>query len=320
MLKKIKNRHKLLFVIILISSYFYFFNNCTNNNVEIIKDLDILPMAKLHLGVRQMRISKVIFVGICRDNGGEIEIVLDYIKQTANYFLDYRIIIFENDSKDNTLKTLQDFQSKDPNLTIISKKFYVTKRPSIKFLADARNYYINEMKKRKYASFDYVIVVDMDMTYGWDMRSVIYPFSLVNKWDVSCSNGIWNQYYNMYDKFAFRKGADNKTDVYLGLNDFENKSYYYNEYLVNFNLFFKPTDDLVEVNSCFGGLAIYKKRIIQGCKYDSIKDDCEHVPFNNCVKKKNHGRIKLNPAQVIRYKHYLFSFPELIDYYWGKIF
>ena len=171
---------------LLLVIYYYFFEG----GREKISALNIIPVSQLNEGVRLMHMSKVIFVGICRDNAGEIDIVLDYIRHTASFFLDYRLIIFENDSTDETLKSLRDFQTRDPKLTIISKTFKNIKRPTTKFMADARNYYLTEMKKPEYDSFDYMIVVDMDMKYGWDMRSLIHPFSIINRWDVSCSNGM----------------------------------------------------------------------------------------------------------------------------------
>ena len=111
----------------------------------------------------------------------------------------------------------------------------------------------------------------------------------------------------MYDKFALRKDADNRTDKLLGLLDFDNPSFYWNTYLKKRKFFFKPGEDLVYVNSCFGGMVIYKKRIIGDCMYDSIRHDCEHVVFHECIKKKNNGTIVLNPTQVIRYRHYFWD-------------
>jgi len=50
------------------------------------------------------------------------------------------------------------------------------------------------------------------------------------------------------------------------------------------------------VISCFGGLAIYKIKDIINCKYDSINNTCEHIPFNKCV-----GNMYMNTNQKIIY-------------------
>lgn len=62
--------------------------------------------------------------------------------------------------------------------------------------------------------------------------------------------------------------------------------------------------DLVPVHSCFGGMAFYKKNIVTACEYNSIDNDCEHVPFHQCLIDKNNARIFMNPSQAIRYSHY----------------
>ncbi len=55
------------------------------------------------------------------------------------------------------------------------------------------------------------------------------------------------------------------------------------------------------VDSCFGGLAIYKTPGIAGCEYQYRNTtapymlDCEHVFFNQCIRQQNHGVVMSNP-------------------------
>lgn len=124
---------------------------------------------------------------------------------------------------------------------------------------------------------------------------------------MSCANGISDSYYEMYDKFAFRREADHRTEKVFGQNEFKDVAVYWNQYLPSKKFFFKPTEPVLPVDSCFGGLVIYKKRVISGCMYDSIKLDCEHVLFNECIRRKNNGTIVLNPAQLLRHRHYFWD-------------
>ena len=308
-LMRIRQRHRILIGIFVVSFFIIIAYLAYNfNRQERLACLEFIPSQTLVKGLNLMKKSKAIFVGICRDNGEDIGTVLAYIKITAKYFLDYRIIIFENDSKDKTLQILQQFQANDPKLVIISKSFKnVRRRINMKFLADARNFYLNEMKKPEYDSFDYVVMVEMDLSYGWDVRSVIEPFSKAQRWDVSCANGISDSYFEMYDKFAFRRDGDNRTITVLGQNDFSNVLEYWQNYLPSKKFFFKPNEDILHVKSCFGGIALYKKKIIGECVYDSIKSDCEHVLFHECIRVKNNGTIVLNPSQVLRHRHYFWD-------------
>ena len=181
-LTRLKNRRpKLVYIVFGVILVFLIHVWLSRNDRERLRFLDFLSEATLSKGTRLMRNSRVIFAGICRDNEGDIEVVLDYIKHTARLFLDYRIIVFENDSRDQTLPIIKRFQAENNGkLVLISRQFGNARRANIKFMADARNYYINEMAKSKYDSFDYVILVEFDLSYGWDVRSVIEPFSKVN--------------------------------------------------------------------------------------------------------------------------------------------
>ena len=101
---------------------------------ERIGGLNVIPLSTLNEGSKLMSVSKVIFVGICRDNADHIQNVLDHIKYTVDHFLDYRIIIFENDSEDDTLQILKRFQAKDRKLSIISRK--IVYKQFVKILND----------------------------------------------------------------------------------------------------------------------------------------------------------------------------------------
>ena len=56
---------------------------------------------------------------------------------------------------------------------------------------------------------------------------------------------------------------------------------------------------LIPVNSAFGGIAIYKIKSIQECRYNGLYDDegekCEHVDFNECIRSKG-GKIFINSS------------------------
>jgi hypothetical protein len=61
------------------------------------------------------------------------------------------------------------------------------------------------------------------------------------------------------------------------------------------------SNKILEVDSCFGGLAIYRYDIIKDCAY-SYRDavpphmlDCEHVLFHKCLKERNGAKIFSNP-------------------------
>lgn len=263
---------------------------------EKINQLDILEQSILAKGAYNMAQHKVIICGITRDNAQDLNVMIRHIELVGNKFKDYAVLLFENDSSDKTKMILANWKILNKKVDIITKDYGNKKRPSIKFLADARNKYIKFIQNNKeYDDFDILMVTDMDMKHGFDVRGLEHSFAFYDKWDAVCANGISNSRGDMYDMFAFWNDEfpirPNDDKEYWTSTVFKGQK----PYLVN--------SAFVPVYSCFGGLAFYKRQYSNGCKYDSIDGDCEHIPFHTCVRK-NGGKIYMNPSQIIRYSHY----------------
>jgi Cryptococcal mannosyltransferase 1 len=274
------------------------------SDYEELELLDPLPQLQLQEGKNEMRKHKVILCGLARDNANELPNVIQYAERTGDLFQDYRIIIFENDSIDGTKEILQEWSVMNHKITILNQEYNNTKRPigygkEIEFLAVARNMYLQEISSHPdvYTNdFDLLMILDMDMKYGWDMRGIYHTFSHINEWEGVCSNGIYTASGAMYDMFAFRneKFTQNLTHPL------------YKHFITPMGQrFYNPIKyGLLPVRSCFGGMAFYKRHYVNQCQYQSIYGDCEHVLFHDCITQTNGGRMFMNTAQVIRYKQY----------------
>lgn len=279
---------------------------------------------------------KVIFAGITRDNFDDIFVAIKHIEHIGDFFADYRVIIFENDSVDGTKELLEKWSNLNKKVKIISQDFAFKKRPSHKFMAEIRNQYLKPIFTSDYEDFDLLVILDLDITYGIDVRGIFDSLSKFDQWDVVCANGVAGKNGRMFDAFAFRskefpfspsewqeicvsdssswkkicKNGDNFSrgifyDLFSFRDDWREVSrLYWLKIIPQIQKKYSVNSDLVEVNSCFGGLAIYKKVIINNCFYNSIENDCEHVDFHHCLKEKKHARIFLNPNMVLRYSHY----------------
>jgi hypothetical protein len=271
--------------------------------LEKINALDFIAKNNLDLGQDEMNKHKAVFVGISRDNTHQLPEVIRHIEYIGQHFMDYRVIVFENDSTDGTKFILQYWKNTNPKVSIISKDYCDEKRPSIKFISDARNEYLETLKSKEYDEFDIIIPVDMDMVYGIDIRGIKDSFSKIDKWDAICSNGIFKSAGNMYDVFAFRNEefpeSPTEHDAKHSKDDYWSKGN-----IKRMQKIYRPESDLMPVYSCFGGLAIYKRFLFKDCVYDSIDEDCEHVYLHQCMRNKYNARIFLNPAQIIRYEHW----------------
>ncbi len=263
-----------------------------------LETLNVLDPNVLATGTVEMKKHKVVIAGIIRDNAADAPVAMRYVEHIGSAFEDYRVVLFENDSSDGTQAILRYWEASNPKVHVISKQYNNHKRANLQFLADARNHYLDKIRSDpEYKDFDILMVVDMDMKYGIDIRGVEDSFSKIASWDAVCSNGIFNQEGKMFDMFAFRenelswKPSAEEADQYL-----------WGKIYVPGERVYPVGSDLVPVHSCFGGLGFYKMKAIEGCKYDS--GECEHVPFHDCMRVKNGGKMFMNPSQMIWYSHY----------------
>jgi hypothetical protein len=270
----------------------------TNNpSLEQLPSLNSLDPLILVKGIDEMKKHKVIIAGITRNNASDLGITIKTIEYIGSFFADYHVIVFENDSNDGTKEKLSAWKTLNSRINIISENYNIQKRPSIKFLAEARNKYIRVIQSGQYNDFDIVLVIDMDMSYGLDVRGIQDSFAKIDGWDGICSNGIFKNTGEMYDAFAFRNSEfplPFPNEIYATVNDTLSK----------IQKIYPVGSSLVPVYSCFGGMAIYKRASIANCEYDSINEDCEHVAFHQCAINKNRMRLFMNPNQMIRYSHY----------------
>ncbi len=266
-------------------------------SLEQLPSLNSLDPSILAKGIDEMKKHKVVIAGITRNNASDLAITIKTIEYIGSFFADYRVVVFENDSNDGTKEKLSDWKTRNPKIQILSEDYNIQKRPSIKFLADARNKYIKAIQSEQYNDFDMVLLIDMDMSFGIDVRGIQDSFARIDSWDGICSNGIFKNTGEMYDAFAFRNAEfplPFPNEIYATVN----------ETLSKIQKIYPVGSNLVPVHSCFGGMAIYKRTGIAGCEYDSIAEDCEHVAFHQCAIIKNKMRMFMNPNQMIRYSHY----------------
>jgi hypothetical protein len=243
--------------------------------------------------------STVVITGLARNLGNIIGKTMARLERTGSMFLDYRVVVYENDSVDNTLEQLMDwYRINKLKINILSQVLDHPINPGTRCLDRAtrmalyrntcREYIINN-----YSNFDYVMVVDMDLPGGWSYDGISNTLgqSTQLNWDMVGSNGIiykdTAQYQSMplfYDAWAFR--WRHSWDPVRG-SDINEKRWFRGE-------------PMLLVNSCFGGLGMYTMAAFSsGATYDG--SDCEHVPFHRKLIELGHDKIFLNPSQIVCY-------------------
>lgn len=240
--------------------------------------------------------ESIIICGVVKNCGNRLKFNIDLALDTGKRFRKFKIIIYENNSTDNTKDVLRLYENCD-DMVIISEDISPEKMRAeskiwayteitgsdhpcrIEQICNARNIVINEFNKPGYNKYKYVMWIDMD-SQGWDIDGIADSFNCKNDWDVVYANGIERGAY--YDYYALR--ADN----YLFGPEIIGDYFWNNIKRSTFHF-----SGLMRVYSAFGGLGIMKKNIFKTFKYDCIVNDDVKKFYREHIAASNTEKIKL---------------------------
>jgi len=244
-------------------------------------------------------------VGTCRNVERTIEAD---VKRITNAIPSNKIswLVVESDSADRTLRALSSLREEMPDFRYISEGALANKiADRVERISFCRNKYIKEIKENPiYSNVDYVIVADLDGLNNCISEAYFLTCQSRTDWDVCCAN----QSEGYYDLFALRHELWNPCDCFLQ-RDFINQYRHpkYKKSLLEKGLiqskFIKIPEGSpwIEVDSAFGGLAIYRRDVIASSCYSHLdasnRISCEHVQLHKKIKE-NGGRIFINPDFV----------------------
>jgi len=269
------NNCKIILIIFLILVIIYLYCSTKNKKESYETNYELKNKIKQY---------NVIFAGCCRSVEPYIKNILEHIEECGKKFNNYSVIIYENDSSDKTRQILN--ENKRSNYYYIFEDNILEPKRT-KRLERARNIILNkarEINKNNY--YQYLILLDMDETNnkGTFVKTIDNCF-LTDDWDVMTANQV-DKYYDLW---ALRN-KDLDYDCWI---EVDNNKKICDDYNINYN-----SNELIDVDSAFGGTAVYKLSAIPDiCNYHGEhkngKEKCEHVDFNKCIK--NHGgKIYIN--------------------------
>lgn len=256
-------------------------------------------------GKKELKDKKVVFSLLARNVERQLERnIIKLIDLVEDYVKDWRIVIYENDSEDQTAKVLSELSEKYPLKIIYKTETHnrmafgpVKKLERVEALSEYRNHNLEFIKNNLF-DFDYVIVCDSDFV-DISKNGFYNSMGLLKSSNLSavCGNSfqikivggkqsLWN-----YDSWAFRG------TWWQDLNSVKNE--YIQDQMLWFGFWILPVGSQpIIVNSGFGGMAIYKRDVYVQAQYQGL--DCEHVVFHwNLARKVKDFRMALNPSQVM---------------------
>jgi glycosyltransferase involved in cell wall biosynthesis len=245
----------------------------------------------------------LLIVGLVRNGEGFIEKNIARLNEASSKFKKVHWLLIESDSTDATLSILANLSKKIENFKYISEGNLVEKFPlRTARIAHCRNIYLHEIRNNMaYQDVEFVIVSDLDDTNSLLTEEGLLSCWAQTGWDICTAN----QQGPYYDVWALRHPFWSPNDCWLGHQFLMQYSKRPNEVLYScvFSKMIEIPQDSqwIEVDSAFGGLAIYKKSIMSHGEYIGLYDNgseiCEHVPFHSVIR--NHGgRIFINPKMI----------------------
>ena len=274
------------------------------NSEGVRKSFEVCPEGLFTL----MKQKSVVITGCCRNVQSFILNNLDTMHKIGMQFAKYTIVIYENDSQDQTREILRDHQNNHPTLVecIFEDNLNIPLRTER--IAYCRNRLLQKVKLLPYEPH-YLLMLDLDdvLASGRLVETIHTCFLYkTDQWDAMFAN-CSDKYYDIYA--LRRKGHlttccwnDANKMMMMGASEADAYATCINRFVVHYPI----SQTIIPVISAFGGAGLYKYDSIGDAVYCGVepshvdKQICEHVPFHQMIRKKNNGKLFINPRMLIR--------------------
>lgn len=280
-------------------------------------------------GIREASKTKVLIVGMVRDVAKSIPAIREKVERIGKHFLDYKVLIVENDSIDGTRNLLFQWKKTNPRVTILGcgVDYHPTSvtdalrsdslrpdalrsdslrsscslpktpktighsatRPRIEKMAMLRNIYLDYIRTLPEGEYPYSLIWDLDSLSVLYEDGVLHTIGTMAK-DPTIGVSCANGIYN-WGFFTYYY------DTYAHLEkgeiyDPDDKMAHNLRHGALESRYYRG-EDPAEVDSCFSGFTIYRTDVLTKSKYDLPEGKlvCEHVAL--------HQRMPRNVKKVV---------------------
>jgi hypothetical protein len=258
---------------------------------------------------------KCCICGTVRNCESFLDKIFSNMELIGSLFTDYMILLYYDQSDDNTLNKMKEYQNKNSKFL-----FYVNKGELLPYrthrIALGRNYCLN-MIKTNFPDYEFFVMMDCDNRCAKDINLNLLKYYLHKNtyWD-SLSFNHPDGYYDSWalSKIPYVASCHHFSDCGIGVRYITN--------MIN-NC---PKDQLIKCISAFNGFAIYRTPKFINCIYDGRfrldyipkdllvknikyagkmnlsqnKEDCEHRFFHFSAFINNGARIRISPKCLFR--------------------
>jgi hypothetical protein len=267
-------------------------------------------------GAREVGTKRVLFVGCCINIARSVGKLRERMEQLGRACKDWRLVIFENDSKDGTRERLLRWAMEDPRVHVVP----CPEEPSCRIKdgitafehggrSEGRMRYMTEFRDRargyaveRFPDFDCACVLDLDLSGPLCMEGFYYSFGIYDEWDVLTAHGmdchVVPGLFAYHDPYAFE------------VDDWEPEAMHFAEHCLRTTLLMhgrarRGHGVLIPVKSAFSGMALYKMDVFAHPDVSYVPangeyDRCEHRVFHDNIRRATgRTRIFVNPNLMI---------------------
>jgi hypothetical protein len=245
----------------------------------------------------------ILVAGLARNCGRSLVADVQRIAAALPPFRTVRWFVVESDSDDNTFAVLEQLAREVPHFSFRSLgKLNTTLPLRTQRIAHCRNAYLDHLRDDPAcAQVRYLAVADLD-----GVNTHLDAAGVASCWQrhdwVACSA---NQIGPYYDIWALRHALWSPGDGWAqarflaahGQDDQRAKAA-----TVFSRMITLPADaPWIEVDSAFGGFALYRTEALRGARYEGLtaagEETCEHVALHAALRAAG-GRLFVNPAMI----------------------
>lgn len=249
--------------------------------------------------------GEVLVVGLARNISRRMERTIDVLRRATSSCSKVHFLVIESDSDDDTPERLKRLESEVPNFRFLSLgQLRHNTEMRTERIAICRNAYLDELRDHPdYRNVSHLVAADLDgVCKDLTPQAFLSCWDQPEPWNVCAANQ--GDFY--YDIWALRHPSWCPTDCW---HDFEKwvpivGRHRAREMFIFSRMIHIPTSrPMVEVDSAFGGLAVYQRDAILSARYSGVAADgsgmpvCEHVSLCQQMRTAGH-RIFINPALI----------------------
>jgi hypothetical protein len=255
-------------------------------------------------GRKSIADSQILLAGPVRNVAHTIQNEVETLVTSLGCFKEIHCFVVESDSSDDTVKKLEELQGVIKNFSFVSAGKLSEKYPRrTDRIALCRNLIIDAVaNNHQFADIDFIAMADLD-----GMNGLVTPDKIIDCWEADESWDVVtaNQQGPYYDIWALRHPEWCPVDCWqhkqsleevIGDRAAENLAVTARQPVL------PPQLGFIEVDSAFGGLAIYKREAFLAGRYAGVDsaagfDVADHVPFHEELRAKGY-KIYINCALI----------------------